>query len=195
MSFTFAKRGIAPGVLGLLLAGVGFGASPPPAEIQAQARTENWKSIEKASEKLRELRTISGKLSLSGEALDASTRTHVSSRDGHANRLSLVREHVNAAGKILAELQRMHPELAPWQQQAVDAITPIAARVATHTQAAIVHLNERPHARFVPEYTNHLEGIADHSLSMKETVGKFLDFAEARSKAQALETALEIDRS
>ncbi|MGH9496072.1 MAG: hypothetical protein ACRD3B_13820, partial [Candidatus Sulfotelmatobacter sp.] len=133
-----------------------------------------------------------GKLSLVGDSMHASMRTLQSARDGHAYRLNAAREHINKAGRLLTELQGMHAELAPWQQRAIATITPIASEIAAHTQAAIVHLNERPTARLAPVYTNHLQGIVDQSNSMRETVGHFLEYADAKSKMQALETALEI---
>lgn len=192
MNFTFAKKTIAITVLGLFLGGAAFGASPPPGSDSAPATRENWRSIQIASEKLEELQAVSGKLNLVGDSVHASMRTLQSARDGHAYRLNAAREHINEAGRLLAELQSMYPELASWQQQAIATITPIASQLATHTEAAIVHLSERPDARLAPEYTNHLQGIVDHSNSMQETVGNFLEYADAKSKVQMLETTLEI---
>ena len=192
MNLTFAKKTIAIAVLGLFLGGAAFGASPPSVGDPAPTTGENWRSIQIASDKLEELQAVSGKLNLVGDSMHASMRTLQSAREGHAYRLNAAREHINQAGRLLADLQGMYPQLAPWQQQAIATITPIASQIAAHTQAAIVHLNERPHARLAPEYTKHLRGIVDHSSSMRETVGNFLEYADAKSKVQVLETKLEI---
>lgn len=192
MNLTFAKKSIAITVLGLFLGGAAFGASPPSVSDSAPATGENWMSIQIASEKLEELQAVSGKLNLVGDSMHASMRTLQSARDGHAYRLNAARDHINEAGRLLADLQGMYPQLAPWQQQAITTITPIASQIAAHTEAAIVHLNERPAARLAPEYTNHLQGIVDHSNSMRKTVGNFLEYADAKSKVQMLETTLEI---
>ena len=192
MNLKFAKKGIAITVLGLFLGGAAFGASPPSANSPAVTTGENWRSIQIASDKLEELQSVSGKLSLVGDSMHASMQSVQSAREAHAYRLNAAREHINNAGRLLAELQGMYPELAPWQQQAIKRITPIASEIAEHTQAAIVHLNERPAARLAPAYTNHLQGIVDQSNSMRETVGNFLEYADAKSTAQMLETTLEI---
>lgn len=192
MNLTFAKKAIAITVLGLFLGGAAFGASPPSVNDSAATAGENWKSIQVASDKLEELQAVSGKLNLVGDSIHSSMRTLQSAREGHAYRLNAARDHINQAGRLLADLQGMYPQLAPWQQQAITTITPIASQIAAHTQAAIVHLNERPHARLAPEYTNHLQGIVDHSSSMRETVGNFLEYADAKGKVQMLETTLEI---
>ena len=192
MNLKFAKKSIAITVLGLFLGGAAFGASPPSVSDSAPTTGENWRSIQIASDKLEELRAVSGKLSLVGDSMHASMRTLQSARDGHAYRLNAARDRINEAGRLLADLQSMYPELTPWQQQAITTITPIASQIAAHTAAAIVHLNERPTARLAPEYTNHLQGIVDHSNSMRETVGNFLEYADAKSRVQMLETTLEI---
>jgi hypothetical protein len=192
MNLKFAKKSIAVTVLGLFLGSAAFGASPPSVNDSAPTTGENWRSIQIASDKLEELRAVSGKLSLVGDSMHASMRSLQSARDGHAYRLNAARDHVNEAGRLLADLQGMYPELAPWQQQAIKTITPIASQIAAHTEAAIVHLNERPSARLAPVYTGHLQGIVEQSNSMRATVGDFLEYADAKSRVQMLETTLEI---
>ena len=183
MNLRFAKKSIAITVLGLFLGGAVFGASPPSVSDSAPTTGENWNSIRIASDRLEELHAVSEKLSLVGDSIQASMRTLQSPRDGHVYRLDGARDHINEAGRLLADLQSMYPELAPWQQEAITTITPIASQIAVHTEAAIVHLNERPTARLAPEYTNHLKGIVDDSNSMRETVGSFLEYADAKSRA------------
>lgn len=192
MNLKSAKKSIAITVLGLFLGGAAFGASPPSVNNSAPTTGENWRSIQIASDKLEELQAVSGKLSLVGDSIHGSMRTLQSARDGHAYRLDAAREHINEAGRLLADLQGMYAELAPWQQHAITTITPIASEIAAHTEAAIVHLNERPTARLAPEYTSRLQGIVDQSNSMRKAVGQFLDYGDAKSKMQALETTLEI---
>jgi len=195
MNRTFARKSTAIGLLALFLAGAAFGSSSRPAAALDKSPAENWASVQVATGKLEELRDISGKLRKTGESIDVTLRTLPGHRDSHAYKLRDARQHINAAGVLLADLERMKHQLAPWQRQAVDTITPIAAQLAAHTQAAIVHLNERPHHRFAAEYTANLRGIVDHSVAMKDTVSDFLDYADSKSKVQALETTLDIDRS
>lgn len=58
-----------------------------------------------------------------------------------ANRVS-VRTCVNAIGKRITRLQEIKHVAAPWQQQTIDSILPIAVDLAGRIQAAIERLNE-----------------------------------------------------
>lgn len=95
-------------------------------------------------------------------------------------------------GERIAELQRIRHAVRPGQQQAITQVTSHAAQVAASTQAAILHLRENQTYLFVPEYTDHLTTIADRSEDMKQTVDKFLDYANTQRKLQRLQAELEL---
>lgn len=194
MHITVIKKGTAVGLFVLFLAGAVFGAGRP-VDPQPLSSTQNWRSIELANGKLERLRTVAFELGKVGESIDVSLRSLPGNHEGHAYRLMEAREQINQAGVLLADLQGMKHQLAPWQQQAIDRIHPIAAQLASHTSAAIHHLNERPHARITSEYTDQLRGIVEHSSAMRQTLNNFLDYADSRGRVQQLETSLEIERS
>jgi hypothetical protein len=55
-------------------------------------------------------------------------------------------------GEHTAELQAIHQDVVPWQQQAINEVTSHAVEVATNTEAAINHLQENRNRLFVSEY-------------------------------------------
>ena len=197
MHLTAAKKGTAAGLLVLFLAGAAFGASPlaRPQPAAAAASTQNWRSIQIANDKLERLQTVAGEFRKVGESIDLSLRSLPGNHASHSYKLNEAREKLNRAAVLLADLESMKHELEPWQRQAIERVTPIAAQAAAHTRAAIRHLNERPHARIVPEYTDQLRGIVDHSVAMKRTIDGFLDYADSQNRVQELEASLDIERS
>ena len=106
--------------------------------------------------------------------------------------MNRVKDHINAVGERTAELQQIRYVVLPWQQQAITEVTSHAAQVAATTQMAIVYLNENQGRHFVPEYRDHLTTIADSSMDLKDTVGKFVEYEQAQQKVQLLQNELEL---
>jgi hypothetical protein len=104
----------------------------------------------------------------------------------HAHQLTLAKQHINSIGERLDSLEAMRSSAAPWQQEAIDSITPVAAQLASRTEAAINHLNESPRHLYAPVYTGHLGAIAGHANRMKQSVDVFLDLAGAQEKLDSL---------
>jgi hypothetical protein len=111
----------------------------------------------------------------------------------HANYLDGVREHINAVGERIAELQRIRDSVLPWQQQAITEVTTHTAQVAASTQAAIVQLNDNRNSPLLSEYRDHLRTIEDSSAAMKERVDKYLNYEKAQQKFQQLSNELELE--
>lgn len=164
-----------------LLAGSPRSAVGPPA---VQSETSSSSSAE-ASRLLKEVRTIAYSLERDAATLESYTfgRLHWQT---HADQLRLAREHINAIGDRLKSLQAIRSTAAPWQQQAIRSIVPVATQLAARTEAAINHLNENRGHLFAPEYTGHLRAIADHSDQLKESVNVFLEMASTQEKLDSL---------
>ena len=136
----------------------------------------------------------SGKLRLDAEKLESFPRSKLS-WESHANQLSLVREHVNQIGDRLKRIQEIRHVTSPWQQQAIDRIVPVAAELASRTQAAIEHLNENKSYLFAPTYTDHLSTIAQQAGELKDSVNTFVEYGNTRQKLEQLQQKLEIAQS
>jgi hypothetical protein len=88
----------------------------------------------------------------------------------HAHQLALAKQHINGIGDRLQNLQAIRNTAAPWQQQAIESIVPVATQLAARTEAAI----------------NHLSTIAEHSDQMKQSIDVFLDMATTQDKLDSL---------
>jgi len=180
-----------------------FSSSTVPSEIHVStyvtalpaATEESYVSTYlsgRASTLLAEIRAEGTGLRLNAETLGTFARNFQYSWQSHAFYLERVKEHINAVGERLAELQQILHAVLPWQQQATTEITSHAAQVAASTQAAIVHLRENENRLFVPEYRDCLKTIAIRSEGMKQTVDKYLEYEKAQQKFQQLQDELEL---
>jgi hypothetical protein len=149
------------------------------------AASPGSQSSREASRLLTEVRSIAHALNRDAATLE-SYRLAGLTWHSHADRLTLARQHINSIGDRLEGLAGMRDSAAPWQQEAIDSITPVAAQLASRTEAAINHLNENPRQLYAPVYTGHLGAIAEHADRMQESVDVFLDLANTQGKLDRL---------
>lgn len=163
-----------------LFAGPSVSAVGPPA-VESKITQDSAQ----ASQLLEEVRSIANSLSRDAATLESFTLSGLTWQS-HADQLMLAKQHINAIGTRLGNLQAIRGTAAPWQQQAIDAIVPVALQLASRTEAAINHLNDNPQHLFVPEYTSHLTAIASNADQMKQSVDVFLDLASRQNKLDNL---------
>jgi len=175
------------------LLGTGSVFASPPAPSPGAPETDDLAYLsERASTLLAEIQKESAELSRHADTLGTFARSPQYSLQSHAFYLNKVKGHINAVGERTAELQQIRHAVLPWQEQAITEVTSHAAQVAASTQAAIVYLNENQGRHFVPEYREHLTAIADSSMDLKDTVGKFLEYEKVQQKVQQLQNELEL---
>jgi hypothetical protein len=154
-------------------------AFPPAPSPGAQEADDVAYLSGRASTLLAEIQKESAELSRHADTLGTFARGPQYTWQSHAFYLNKVKGYINAVGERTAELQQIRHAVLPWQEQAITEVTSHAAQVAASTQAAIVYLNENQGRHFVPEYRDHLTTIADSSMDLKDTVGKFLEYEKA----------------
>lgn len=191
---TIRKTGCST-IAALLLTG-GLFASPPPTNQATTVTVEAsaWNFPQEASDLLAQVQMLSGKLRVDSDAL-ASFKNSNLSWESHAHQLSAVREDVNAIGERLARLQEIRHVTSPLQQRTIDRVVPMAAELASHTQAAIEHLNENRGYLFAPAYNDHLNAIADGAEEMKASLDSFLDYASTQQRLEGLQQKLDVTQS
>lgn len=178
---------------------VARGATPVtgPAHTQMQMtlppESYNWDFQAEASDLLGEIHGLAGQLHREAETLQSFTRNASTSRESHAVQLNQMREHVNDVGTRLARLQEIKHVAAPWQQQAINRLQPLAANVAEHTEAAIVHLNENGNYLLAPSYQEHLTEAMNQGSELKKNAGNFLAYNNAQQRLDRLQALVELD--
>lgn len=127
-------------------------ASSASLKNSAIADCQVWNLDTEASDALRDVKSLSGKLAKDASTLESFKRQTTLGWQTHAYQLTQVREHINAIGKRLDRLQAIQSMTAPWQQRAIEEIVPVAADIAAHAESAIQHLNENHRSLHAPVY-------------------------------------------
>jgi len=155
------------------------------------APTYNWAYTEEASRLLQDIRTLSAQAAESAEHLNSASRRNSLDWRSHALYLTEISAHINTMGAKLDRLQEIHGMIAPWQQKAVERVTPKAAALAAHTEEAIAHLNENQGSLWLPHYTNRVNAMSEHGEEINRTVSMFLDYGKSSDRLKGLENQIE----
>jgi hypothetical protein len=171
---------------GLILSGSTLVAAPSvSASGSTVVQSQHAQESAQAWELLKEVQSIARDLRRDAATLE-SYKLRGLSWQSHAYQLTLTKQHINAIGSRVEELQTIRSTSAPWQQRAIDTIVPLAVQLASRTEDAISHLNENRHELFAPTYTNHLSAIATSAAQIKKSVDVFLDLASTQDKLDYL---------
>lgn len=186
MIFKFTLRTIpAAAVLGVaVFSSPQRAIAAPPQEISV-----NFNAQDAVTAELKELRSLTSRLNNDAGQLNTLVLAHLH-WETHASQLNQIKDHVNRIGDRLEMLRGMRPFAAPWQQEAVDDIMPVALELAERTSAAITHLNQNHQYLWAPQYVDHLRTIADRSDQMQGLLDNHLKLIEARDKIQTLQEKL-----
>jgi hypothetical protein len=182
------------GVVGTLFLITPIFASDSNSKADAKADnspTYNWAYTEEASGLLQDVRTLSAQATESAEQLNSGARQNSLDWRSHALYLNEIRRDINTMGAKLDRLQEIHGMLAPWQQKAVERITPKAAALAAHTEEAIAHLSENRGRLWVPHYTQRIDAMSEHGEEINRTVSMFLYYGKTSDRLKGLENQIE----
>lgn len=157
----------------------------------ANTPTYNWAYAEEASGLLQDIRTLSAQAAERSQNLNAASRQNQLHWRSHAQYLNEIRTHVNTMGDKLDRLQEIHGMIAPWQQEAVERVTPKAVALAAHAEEAIAHLNENQSRLWVPHYTDRFTAMSEHGEEINRTVSMFLDYGRTSDRLEGLESQIE----
>jgi len=153
-----------------------------------------WNFPAEAVERFDELRAGSREVMDRAAKLDAFTRhPRLMGWESHAIELDQVRFHINDMGETLCRLQTIRHVLEPWQQKAVDRITPRLAALADQTEAAIEYLRENQTYLADPAYADYFDQIYEGSRDLREATTRYVDYAETTSEVERLERTPQIE--
>ena len=172
-------------ILWLLVAGC-FSISPA-----ANAGDTSSESSEEVSQLLSQVKTEAIALERDAEDLAAWTRTNQLSSQSHADKLNAIRDHVNQAGQLLAELNEAREGALPWQHQAIDRIYPLLKELADNTQATINHFNDnRAHIKF-SVYGDYANAGYDLAKELAALISDYVDYGDREAEFHRLQEKLQ----
>jgi uncharacterized surface protein with fasciclin (FAS1) repeats len=118
--------------------------------------------------------------------LESKRRNQQLSWQTHADTLSVMKEHINEMGRMLAELERMKPKATLFQEKAIEAARPHLENMAQRVQKGITWLNEDRGSISKAEYKDNLHGIWSDADQLYRNVDTIVDYHEARMRLHEL---------
>jgi light-regulated signal transduction histidine kinase (bacteriophytochrome) len=123
--------------------------------------------------------------------LESYTRSNVSWQL-HAEQLQRIREHVNELGKLNKQLSDSRAEGSPWQQTVIDQVDLRLREMADLLTLTINHLNDNPSQVHMQAYRDYVKANCELTSGIAEMIDDFVNYDEAKSKAESLEQKLEL---
>ena len=125
------------------------------------------------------------------ETLASFTRSKVS-WVSHATQLEGIKGHINELGKLNKQLSDLRAEGSPWQQTAIDQVDVRLREMADLLTITINHLNDNPSKIHLQPYRDYAKANYELTSKLAKMISDFVDYDEAKSKAESLELKLEL---
>ncbi|HKR27597.1 MAG TPA: hypothetical protein VJS11_09080 [Acidobacteriaceae bacterium] len=126
---------------------------------------------------------------INAERIESYTRSKTT-WESHAAQLAIMRDSVNELGKDVAALTAARSEGSAWQQEAIDDVNPLLRSMADHLSAMINHLSDNQNQVHMPPYKDYARANYGFSQKLVAMINDYIDYAEAKSKTEALEQKL-----
>jgi hypothetical protein len=123
--------------------------------------------------------------------LESYTRSTMSWQT-HGNRLTKMKIHANDLLSDFNQLKSMRAEGSPWQQEAIDRVDPLLKDMADHLGAMIDHFNDNKNKVNMPPYLEYAKANLELMSRTNRLISDFVDYGDARAKADNLEKTLEL---
>ncbi len=114
--------------------------------------------------------------------------------ESHAQQITTIKDHVNNLGKVLKQMSDRQEFASPWQQSAIERITPLAQELASNIEATIEHLNNNQRQLQMPQYKEYLSANAEVASSLSELISNYVAYGNNKAKYDRLGSKLEITR-
>lgn len=105
----------------------------------------------------------------------------------HADKLNEIRNHINKAGKLLAQLNDERSAGSPWQQKAIDEIHPLLQELASNTQSALEHFTDNKDRFHMGDtYRSYLKANVTVSKELAALISDYVDYGFHKSEFNRL---------
>jgi hypothetical protein len=153
-------------------------------------RAAKVQDSEHVNKLLSEAKTLAFQLKEDASTMETFTRSSVSPQ-GHLEAIAIVKEHVNALGRVADKLKDARSTASPWQKTAIDRIAPYLDELGGYTSAVIEHITGvRNHTP--AEYNDYLEANVDYASDLAAMIENFVNYGKARQRVDRLGASLEV---
>jgi flagellar motor protein MotB len=110
----------------------------------------------------------------------------------HAQKITTIKEHTNNLGKVLQQLDDRHQMASPWQQEAIERITPLAKELAANIEMTIQHINDNQNRLHTPEYKDYLSANYELSSGLSALIADLVSYGKNKANYEKLGSKLEL---
>lgn len=147
---------------------------------------------EEIARQLQEARSEAIQLKRDAEEMESFVRSKLS-WESHASAIEAMKEHINAVGRLTTRLIELRDKATPWQETAIDRITPLLRELAGNTTATIEHLNNNKVRLHTQEYKDFVVANYELSSQLSALIGDFVDYGQSKAKFERLRQKLEVN--
>jgi len=176
--------GILAGPMALALVMGGYLLLPSPANARTGDNAEINRLFADAKSEALELKT-------DADDMVAFNRMDLTAHS-YAEKITMIKEHVNNTGKLLVKLENAKADGAAWQQTAIDRIAPLLREMAENTSATITYFNENKDRVHLDEFKEYINTNYDLATDLEALIRNFVDYGNAKEKYEDLGRTLEI---
>jgi hypothetical protein len=165
--------------------------------IALAAATASWaqtpRDSSEVSRLLTEVKAEAVQLRHDADELKAFTRSGLS-WESHATKVEEIKGRINKAGELLSKLENEKGAASPWQQQAIERITPMLKELASNTESTIDHLNQKPKLLHTGPYKEYVEANYEVASSLEELISDYVDYGKSKARSEELASKLEVPK-
>jgi hypothetical protein len=110
----------------------------------------------------------------------------------HGTRLNQIKVHVNDLIQDSNQLTSLREEGSPWQQEAIDRISPLLPQMALHLTVTINHFNDHLNQIQMKPYHDYVRENQKLIHTAHAIISNLVDYAEAKARMDALEKDLQL---
>ncbi len=159
--------------------------------VPAVIKADEAQDSEQITKLLADVKTEAVELKRDAADMDSFARSK-GSWESFASKIEMFKEHVNKAGKVLANLKDAEAGGSPWQQTAIGRIEPLLKELAANTEATIKHLNENQTKVHFTEFKDYVKANYEMATDLEEMIRDFVNYGETKRKFERLGEKLEV---
>jgi len=146
---------------------------------------------EEINKLLHDAKTEAVELKNDAHMMESFTRSRLSWHS-HAQQLALIKEHVNKCGEVAQKLNDAKGEGSPWQQTAIERVTPLLSELAKNIEGTIEHLNNNQSRVHFQPFNDYVVANYDLANQLAALISDFVDYGKSKKRFESLGDKLEI---
>jgi hypothetical protein len=154
--------------------------------IPAAAKAANPDSPEVAK-LLADTKSVTTQLKTDSSEMESFSRSKLSWQS-YADKIEIIKGHVNNAGQLLSKLKASESAGSPSQQSTVKLIEPMLQEMADNLTATINHLNDNKEKVHMPAFRDYVKANYTMAVELETLVRTSVDYGKDKSKFEDLST-------